>query len=322
MNGSAWSTLENAMAGSIRGVVAAIVTPITGSAEPDHSKLVELALTLLSNGCDGLNLLGTTGEATSFTVEQRIGVMSAAAGHLPLARLLVGTGAAAVGDAVRLSKKAGELGFSGVLLLPPFYYKGVGDMGVVNYVGAVVEATRDSSIPIYLYNFPALSGVPYTVSLVSTLIARFGTRIAGLKDSSGDMAYARSIAALPSKPAVYPSSEACLMEARSGTFAGCISATVNLNARLCARAYHDGSAQALTQAVAIRGLFDGRPLIPGIKALMAVEHDDPQFAALVPPLSRLGTVEEADLRDRYIALTCQSSGSRVFMNRQTSGAIT
>lgn len=299
------------MAGSIRGVIAAIMTPITANAEPDQSKLIELAHTLLDNGCDGLNLLGTTGEATSFTVDQRIGVMRAVGQQLPLARVLVGTGAAAVGDAVRLSKEAGDLGFSGVLLLPPFYYKGVSDSGVIDYVGAVVAATQDSKIPIYLYNFPALSGVAYTVSLVNALVAQFGSRIAGLKDSSGDMAYARSVAGLPSKLSVYPSNEACLMQARSGAFAGCISATVNLNARLCARAYHEGSAEALAQAVAIRSLFDGRPLIPGIKVLMALEHGNPQFAALMPPLSRVSNAEEAELRDRYIALTSHASNVRV-----------
>jgi 4-hydroxy-tetrahydrodipicolinate synthase len=299
------------MAGTIRGVVAAIITPLTREGEPDHARLIELAQALLRNGCDGLNLLGTTGEATSFTLEQRIGVMSAAARHLPLARLMVGTGAAAVGDAVRLSKEAADLGFSAVLLLPPFYYKGVTDSGVTEYVGAVVEATRDSSIPIFLYNFPALSGIPYTLPLINALVERFGTRIAGLKDSSGDMAYARSVAALPSRLAVYPSSEACLLDARAGTFAGCISATANLNSRLCASAYHEADADALTRALAIRNLFNGRPLIPGIKALMAVAHADPQYAALAPPLTRLSKREETDLRDQYLALSAGFLGARI-----------
>jgi 4-hydroxy-tetrahydrodipicolinate synthase len=291
------------MVRSIQGVIAAIITPLADDGRPDPSRLVALAQTLLANGCDGLNVLGTTGEATSFTLEQRIDLMRAAARHLPLARLLVGTGAAAVGDAVHLSRVAADLGFSGVLLLPPFYYKPVAQSGVIDYVGAVVEATRNNEIPIYLYNFPALSGVPYTVPLVSALRERFGHRIAGLKDSSGDLTYARSIAALPGKPAVYPSNEACLLEARSGIFAGCISATANLNARLCARAYHEGSEDALRRAVAIRALFDGRPLIPGIKALMALEYAEPRYAALMPPLSRLAEAEEAELRERYTALT-------------------
>src|SRR5438067_7817156 len=107
----------------IRGVVAAIATPITESREPDHDRFIALARHLLDGGCDGLNVLGTTGEATSFTVEQRMAVMTAAANAgLPLKRLMVGTGAAAIGDAVCLSRHAASLGFAGALVLPPFYY--------------------------------------------------------------------------------------------------------------------------------------------------------------------------------------------------------
>jgi 4-hydroxy-tetrahydrodipicolinate synthase len=284
---------------SIKGVVAAIVTPITADFRPDPAKLVDLAEQLLANGCDGLNLLGTTGEAASFTVEQRIAVMDSAAKRLPLNRLLVGTGASAVGDAVRLSAKAAELGFGGVLLLPPFYYKGVPDSGVIEYVNAVVEATKKDALPIYLYNFPALSGVPYTEPLVRSLIARFGSRIAGLKDSSGDLPYARSIAALPGGLAVFPSNEGTLLEARSGGFAGCISATVNLNASLCSKAFREGDERALAKAVTIRNLFNGRPLIPGIKCLVAMQRADPQVAAVMPPLSRLGASDEQSLREQY-----------------------
>lgn len=287
------------MRASVMGVLAAIVTPLTAALAPDHTKLIDLAERLLASGCDGLNILGTTGEATSFTVDERIKVMEAVARGLPLNRLLVGTGAAARGDAVRLSKRAAELGFSGVLLLPPFYYKGVADAGVTDYVGAVIEATSAADLPVYLYNFPALSGVPYTEPLVRSLVLRFGSRIAGLKDSSGDMAYARSIAALPGNLAVFPSNEATLVEARSGIFAGCISATANLNSSLCSKAFREGDEAALKKAVAIRSLFNGRPLIPGIKSLVAFEQADPQIAAVMPPLSRLNELDERILHESY-----------------------
>jgi len=285
--------------GSIQGVVAAIVTPITERFRPDHGKFVDLAQKLLADGCDGLNVLGTTGEAMSFTVEERIAVMEAAARHLPLERLLVGTGASAVGDAVTLSVRAAELGFGGILLLPPFYYKNVSDTGIIEYVDAVIQATRKQAIPIYLYNFPALSGVPYSETLVRALVLRFGSRIAGLKDSSGDMVYARSIAALPSRLAVFPSNEGTLLEARSGVFAGCISATANLNAALCSKAFREGDENAMTKAVTIRNLFNGRPLVPGVKAVVAMQLSDSQLAAVMPPLSRLDPSDENALREHY-----------------------
>ena len=292
-------TAQNAK--RIKGVVAAITTPVTAKMEPDHGRLVALARKLLDGGCDGLNVLGTTGEATSFTVQQRMDVMSALAkAGLPLHRLMVGTGAAAVGDAVRLAKHAAEVGYTGVLVLPPFYYKGVPDAGVKAYIGAIAEGTP---LPIYLYHFPALSGVPYTPALVKTLVAEFGARIAGLKDSSGDVPYAKEIAAISSSLDVFPSSEANLMEARNGgPFAGCISATVNLNAGYCAKAYREGDVAALAKAVAIRKLFDGLPLIPGIKVLVAHMMADPAYAAVMPPMVGYSEADAATLRERFLAI--------------------
>ena len=128
----------------MRGVVAAIATPLDADGAPDSARLVGLADHLLSEGCDGLNVLGTTGEATSFTVEERIRLMEAvAASGLDMSRLMVGTGAAAVGDAVRLSEAAGRLGFAGALVLPPFYYKGVSEAGIVDYFRPIADATAD-----------------------------------------------------------------------------------------------------------------------------------------------------------------------------------
>ena len=164
---------------------------------PDTARATKLARHLLDNGCDGLNVLGTTGEATSFSLDERKRVMSAYRdAGLPIDRLMVGTGAAATADAVALTRHAADLGFAGALLLPPFYYKGVPDDGLVAYVEAIVQATAGSPIPIYLYHFPQQSGLHWHVALVRRLLDRFGSRIVGLKDSSGDMAYAREAAAI------------------------------------------------------------------------------------------------------------------------------
>src|SRR6202040_2627592 len=165
-----------------------------------------------------------------------------------------------------------------------FYYKGGPDDGLVAVIEAILSATAALPIPLYLYHFPAQSGLPWHVALVGRLVQSFGECIAGLKDSSGDMAYAREAAALSPRFRVFPSTEAALPEARSGPFAGCISATANLNADLCARAYRSGDSAALSEAVAIRKLFDGKPLVPGIKALLAHIHGDPQWARVQPPL--------------------------------------
>jgi len=284
----------------LSGVIAAIATAIDETGEPDCGRSTVLARFLLDNGCDALNVLGTTGEATSFSTEQRRRAMDAyRAAGLPMERLMVGTGAAAVGDAVDLSVHAAELGFAGALILPPFYYKGVSDEGLLAYVDRIVAATRDRAIPIYLYNFPALSGLAWSPELVARLRSKFGARIAGLKDSSGDLAYSRAIAAIAPGLAVFPSTEATLMEARKGPFAGCISATANLNADLCARAYRAGDALALEAAVNIRKLFDGKPLIAGVKAVLAHVHGDAAWARLMPPLTPLAAAERAAVLAGY-----------------------
>ena len=284
------------MSKPLSGVIAAIATPVDEAGAPDLKRAVNLARYLLDNGCDGLNVLGTTGEATSFSVDERKGVMDAyKANGLPMHRLMVGTGAASITDAVALTRHAANLGFGGALVLPPFYYKGVPDDGLIAYVEIVVTASAQTPIPIYLYHFPAMSGLPWHVALIRRLLDSFSSRIAGLKDSSGDMAYARSAAAISKSFAVFPSTEACLLEARGGDFAGCISATANLNADLCAQAWSQGDTTALDAAVTIRKLFDGKPLVPGVKALLAHIHGEPSLSRVRPPLAPFSAADRASV---------------------------
>jgi 4-hydroxy-tetrahydrodipicolinate synthase len=285
---------------ALRGVIAAIATPTDANGDPDTSRATRLARFLLDNGCDGLNVLGTTGEATSFSLAQRQKVMTAYRdAGLPLDRMMVGTGAAAVADAVALTRHAAELGFAGALVLPPFYYKGVPDDGLAAYIDTIVAATAAKPIPIYLYHFPAQSGLPWHPKLVRRLLDAFGQRLVGLKDSSGDMAYAREVAAISPSFKVFPSTEAVLLEARGGAFAGCISATANLNADLCQRAWSRGDAAALDTAVTIRKLFDGRALVSGVKALLAHIHGDAALARVMPPLAAFSAADTAAVTAGY-----------------------
>ena len=288
------------MTDQFHGVIAAIATAVDETGAPDCARSTALARFLLANGCDGLNVLGTTGEATSFSLAQRQRVMTAYRdAGLPLDRLMVGTGAAAVADAVALSRHAAELGFAGALVLPPFYYKGVPDDGLAAYIDTIVSATAAKPIPIYLYHFPAQSGLPWHPKLVRRLLDAFGARLVGLKDSSGDMAYAREVAAISPAFKVFPSTEAVLIEARGGAFAGCISATANLNPDLCQRAWSRGDAAALDSAVTIRKLFDGRALVSGVKALLAHIHGDAALARVMPPLAAFSAADTAAVTAGY-----------------------
>ena len=278
----------------LRGVIAAVATAVDENGAPDVTRATKLARFLIDNGCDGLNVLGTTGEATSFSLDERKSVMSAyEKARLPLDRMMVGTGAAAMSDAVVLTKYAADLGFAGALVLPPFYYKGVPDDGLVAYIDTIVQATSEKPIPLYLYHYPQQSGLHWHVALLKRLLERHGNRIVGLKDSSGDMAYAREAAAISKSFNVFPSTEAVLLEARAGAFAGCISATANLNPDLCARAWGKGDQSALDAAVTIRKLFDGRPLVSGVKALLSHIHADQALARVKPPLVPFSAADQA-----------------------------
>ena len=291
------------MSQTLAGVIAAIATPIDDKLTPDIPRAMKLARWLLDNGCDGLNVLGSTGEATSFSVDERKAVMTAyKTNGLPMNRLMVGTGAASITDAIALTRHAAELGFAGALVLPPFYYKGVPDEGLIAYIGALAEATAAQKLPIYLYHYPQLTGIPWHVELIKRLRQTFPGRIVGLKDSSGDMAYARSVAAIDKSFATFPSTEACLLDARKGEFAGCISATANGNADLCQRAFKDGDAAAYDAAVAIRKLFEGRPLVPGVKTLLGHIHNDPAIARVRPPFAAVSAADQAAIIGGYEAI--------------------
>ena len=296
------------MSKTLSGVIAAVATPIDENGAPDLKRATDLARHLLDNGCDGLNVLGSTGEATSFSVEERKAVMTAYKNNgLPLDRLMVGTGAASIADAIALTRHAAELGFGGALVLPPFYYKGVTDDGLADYVGALVKATEASKLPIYLYHYPQLTGILWNVALIERLRKSFPARIVGLKDSSGDMAFARAAAAIGKDFAVFPSTEACLLDARKGEFAGCISATANLNADLCQRAWAKGDTAAYEAAVGIRKLFEGRPLVPGVKTLLAHIHGDLSLARVRPPLAPVLTTDRDAITGGYDAIRAKKA---------------
>lgn len=284
----------------LKGIIPAIVTPLDRRLQPDAAAFLDLARWLLDSGADGLNVLGTTGEATSFSQEQRRSLMVAVGrSSLPTERLMVGTGAASLAEAVALTRTAADAGFAGALVLPPFYYKNVPEDGVIRYVETIARETAGNPVPLYLYNFPAMSGVAFTGSLVRRLVSLLGERIAGLKDSSGDLAYAHTVAGIDTRLRVFPSNEAVLLEARTGAFAGCISASANVNVALCAMAYRAGDGRALERAVRIRKLFDGLSFVPAVKAVLSRLRQQPALAAVMPPFVEL-PAEDAERLARSI----------------------
>lgn len=285
----------------LKGVIAAAATPLGDDGAIDLDRLAAHCRFLLEKGgCDGINLLGTTGEATSFSRDQRLAAMRAvAASGLPLARFMVGTGAAALDDAVVLTAEAKRLGFAGALLLPPFYYKGIDADALVAYVTAVIDKVGTEALPLYLYHFPANSGVPYAAEAVKRLRDAFPDTVLGLKDSSGDIDYAAALARDLPGFAVFPSAEAALGRAAELGFAGCISATANVTgpfAQAALTAGSDAERQAgLADAVAIRAEIARFPLVAAVKETLALMSGDDAWRRLVPPLAALSKPQSAAL---------------------------
>ena len=277
----------------MQGVIAAIPTPIDADGTPDKAMFLEHANWALDNGCDGLNVLGSTGEASTFSVQQRKQVMQWAAETLPYERLLVGTGTPALAETIELTTYASDLGFTVALVLPPYYYKPVSNAGIKDWYLALHRVLGHRALQIYFYNYPQMTGISLPVELISELNAQAPERFTGIKDSSGDLNYCAALVAAAPGLNVFPSSETALATGHKAGFSGCISATANITAPACARVWA-AEGHATESDIATlkfrREKITQYPLIPAIKYLVghrsgnkAWEHALPPFQPLTNP---------------------------------------
>lgn len=286
-----------------RGVIAATATPLHADFTPDLPRLATHCRTLLDSGCDAINLLGTTGEATAFSTEQRLTVMrSIADAGLPLNRFMVGTGVCALDDMVQLTRAAAELGFAGALVLPPFFYPDVPADGLIAHIDEIVRRAAHPKLAIYLHHIPQNTGVPWPLEVVSELRRRHPAVLVGLKDSAGDLAYARAVAKAIEGFDVFPSSEAALGNANADGFAGCISATANLTAGYAQVAWSaqgtDEGTAAVRKAGELRALIAKYPLVASVKSALAATYREAAWSTVALPLRPLQPEQATALAER------------------------
>jgi 4-hydroxy-tetrahydrodipicolinate synthase len=288
-----------------------VTTPFRADLSIDVETLVAFCRKLLNDGAHGLAVLGTTSEANSLDLgERRMVLERLVAGGIAPEALLPGTGASAIGDAVALTKHGVGLGVRGVLLLPPFYYKGVSDEGLYAFVSEVIACVGDARLALYLYNFPQMTTLVWSPAVIARLLKAYPQTVLGLKDSSGDTAYVDTL--LESFPgfAVFPSSEALMLAALRKGAAGCISATANVNAAAIRRLYdawRTPRADALHEPVAaVRKLIQGYPLIAAVKAILAKETGKADWARVRPPLDALDPARTKQLLDGLAALRAEA----------------
>lgn len=298
----------------IRGVLAPVLTPFDERLEPDVTRFIAHCRWLVERDA-GLAIFGTNSEAASLSVSERLALTDALVeAGIPAARMMPGTGACALPDAVALSRHASTIGAAGLLVLPPFFYKGVSDDGVFAYYAEIIERVGSGCAPMYLYHIPQFSYVPITLGLIERLLKRYPTVIAGAKDSSGD--WANTKAMLDQFAAggfdVFPASESLLSAALPLGAAGCISATVNMNPAGIHAVYAGWNtpqgADLQAKADAVRKVFQGGYMIPAMKHAVARCAGDAQWAAVRPPLVPLAPAQAAQVDAELAAIGFEMQG--------------
>lgn len=268
---------------SLRGIWSAALTPVDERYEPDAARAVAYYRDLLSDGIDGINLLGTNGEAMSFSLPQRMHLMEAVAASLPHERIMCGTGASAVADAAALTSAASELGYSAALLMPPFFYRDASDDGILRFFDALLSRTGPLRCTVLLYNFPRVSGITFSAEFVDRLIAAFPGVIGGMKDSSNDRALQRTLLERHPQLRIFPGAENYLTGAKLAGAAGCISGSVCLWPRLANDAFTSGDAELGERVRGLRESLTGAPLIALVRARVAQARSDDAWLRAVPP---------------------------------------
>jgi 4-hydroxy-tetrahydrodipicolinate synthase len=282
------------------------ITPFAADLSVDTARFIANCKALLDDGADGLAPFGTTSEANSLSVAERIDLLDALIdAGVPAVRLIPGTGCVALPDSIALTRHAVSRGVLGTLTLPPFYYKGVPEDGLVDSFSAIIDAVADNSLKIYLYHIPQMTGVPITLTLIEKLLAKHPGVFVGLKDSSGNWDNTHAVIKAFPELDTYSASEALIPQNVAAGGAGCISASANINARnivALMRALGSPEEAAIAAGVTeVRKIFEGLPLIPAIKAATARRHRDPAYATVRPPFVKLAETHSAQI-ERAAAL--------------------
>jgi 4-hydroxy-tetrahydrodipicolinate synthase len=284
---------------NIKGVLAPVVTPFNADLSPDPERFIAHCRWLLSQHC-GLAAFGTNSEANSLSTNERMALLDAlAAADVDTSRMMPGTGCCALTDSVRLTEHAVKLGCAGVLMLPPFYYKGVSDDGLYRNYAEIIERVGDARLRIYLYHIPPVAVIGISANLVERLLKAYPTAIAGMKDSSGNWNNTKTMLDAFAKSGfdVFAGSESFLLANMRNGGAGCISATANVNPSAIDKLYRDwrnGDADQQQAALnVVRDAFGKKyTMIPALKQAVAHFGSDPQWATVRPPLDGL-TREQA-----------------------------
>ncbi len=286
----------------IRGVLSPVVTPFKRDYAPDAERFIKHCKWLLAHGCSGLAIFGTNSEASSLSVDEKIELLDRLVGAgVPASKLMPGTGCSALPDSVKLTAHAVKVGCGGVLMLPPFYYKGVPDEGLFRNFAEIIQRVGDPRLQLYLYHIPPVSQVPISLGLIERLLKAYPANVAGLKDSSGDWSNTKAVLDQFAKTGfdVFPGSEVFLLDGLRNGGVGCITATGNVNPGPIDKVYQHWTRpeadKLQADITATRKVVQSVPMIPALKAIIAHFGEDPGFVTVRPPLIELSVDENSKL---------------------------
>lgn len=286
------------------GVNCAAATPVCADGTPRLDLFAAHCKALLSEGCHGVALLGTTGEANNFAVSERKVLLEAALkAGVRGDRLLPGTSSYNVPETIELTRHAADHGARACVLLPPFYYKGISDEGLFNFYANVIEGVADNRLRVILYHIPQVTQVPISHDLIARLRDAFPGIVVGIKDSAGDIANMTAMIERFPGFAVLAGADPLLLPLLQAGGAGCITATSNLRSdalRVIWDSWSDPEAADKVTAAqdrinGWRTLTNAYVQLPTVKAMLAKARGDADWRNLRAPLVKLTDDETASV---------------------------
>lgn len=292
---------------TLAGIHAAAVTPLQEDGSPALSALPELLAFLASRGCHGLLLLGTTGEGPSFSPGERAEILRAGSqvrqAHAQI-RLLAGTGTPSLEETIQLTRSAFDLGYDGVVVLPPYYYRSAPEEGLFRYFDLLIRKAVPADGCLLGYHIPGMTGIGFSLDLLSDLRQAHPDRFAGIKDSSHDPQFAQALAArFGSDLLVLTGTDSLLLDGLRSGAAGCITAPANLISPQLRRVWDafqdgepaDGQQARVTQARHILERYP--PFPPLLKPLLHRLHGFPHWPVRPPLVEASAAQVDRSLED-------------------------
>jgi len=266
----------------IRGIYAASMSILDENLSLNIDKTIKHAENLILQGCHGVAIFGSTGQAQLISVSEKINLLNKLSQSKYKNNFLIGTGFNSLIETINFMKISCSLNFKNFLIMPPAYYK-YGDEDVVSFYSKIVDAIPEARI--ILYNFEKLSGYKFSITCVEKLVKKFPKQIIGLKDSSYNLYKNLKIENF----SVLPGSELKLLEGLKIGCTGIISATCNVTAKLARKVYDDfyeDKTEIYNEKLCnVRKVFDQFDLISGLHSFLAKENKI--YENILPPLSLL-----------------------------------